>query len=55
MPAPVPGSGSSARVTEIDLTERIDEQILANPRHPRWQEMREKWEKQHLAAEEEAY
>lgn len=29
MPAPVPGRGSSARVTEIDLTERIDEHILA--------------------------
>jgi RNA polymerase sigma-70 factor (ECF subfamily) len=29
MPAPVPSRGGSARVTEIDLTERIDEQILA--------------------------
>jgi RNA polymerase sigma-70 factor (ECF subfamily) len=29
MPAPVPSRGSSGRVTEIDLTERIDEQILA--------------------------
>jgi phage terminase large subunit-like protein len=30
----------------------IDQKILADPKHPRWQEMRERWEAQHLSSDE---
>ena len=30
----------------------IDEDILRNPRHPRWQEMRMKWEEKNLSRDD---
>jgi phage terminase large subunit-like protein len=39
-------------VVEQPQTEDIDLSILSDPRHPRWQEMRDRWERKHLAQSE---
>lgn len=35
--------------------DEIDQSILDDPRHPRWQEMRARWERMHLSADEEVF
>jgi hypothetical protein len=44
--------GSSDRDNTDDTDDRIDEAILANPRHPRWHEMKERWEREFLSADD---
>jgi phage terminase large subunit-like protein len=39
-------------VDEAVQADDIDPKILANPRHPQWQEMRERWEAQHLSSDD---
>lgn len=50
---------ASAATPETDAedpdSDDIDPQILADHHHPRWQEMRERWERKFLTAEEEVY
>jgi phage terminase large subunit-like protein len=46
------GAQSDAEEAQDDA---IDQAILGNPQHPRWQEMRERWERKHLSADEEVF
>jgi phage terminase large subunit-like protein len=39
-------------VDEAVQADDIDQKILADPKHPQWQEMRERWEAQHLSSDE---
>jgi len=43
---------ADAPAPEASASDGIDRAILDDPRHPRWQEMRERWESLYLAREE---
>jgi hypothetical protein len=58
LPKPTNLIGESATVSD-DADEadddRIDEAILANPRHPQWQAMRERWELQNMSVDDDVF
>ncbi len=51
--APTRNISAPDRTDEADSG--IDHAILDNPRHPRWQEMRERWEAKYLSNDAEAF